>query len=53
MNELLQVETRPARIPMALGQDMYWGFSTDLIAKYRVRWIEMAAVLPMWTNMNV
>ena len=40
-------------IPMALGHDNYWGFSTDLIVRYRVRWIEMAAVLPMWTHMIV
>ena len=38
---------------MALGHDNYWGFSTDLIVRYRVRWIEMAAVLPMWTHMIV
>ena len=40
-------------IPMALGHDNYWGFSTDLIVRYRVRWIEMAAILPMWTHMIV
>ena len=38
---------------MALGRDNYWGYSSDLIVRLRVRWIEMAAVLPMWTHMLV
>ena len=38
---------------MALGNDNFWGYTTDLIVRYRVRWIEMAAVMPMWTTMVV
>ena len=29
------------------------GYVTDLITRYQVRWIEMAAVLPYWTSMIV
>jgi hypothetical protein len=38
-------------IPMALGHDNFWGYTTDLVVRYKVRWIEIAAVLPMWTHM--
>ena len=40
-------------LPMALGNDMFWGYPTDLLVKYRVRWIELASVLPLWTHMLV
>ena len=40
-------------IPMALGNDNMWGYVTSLIARYKVRWIEMAAILPCWTSMIV
>ncbi len=33
-------------IPMVLCNDNLWGYTTDLIAKYRVRWIEAAIVSP-------
>ena len=39
------------RIPMALGQNAFFGYTTELLTRFRVRWIEMAAVLPMWTHM--
>ena len=42
-----------AAIPVALGQDLFWGFTTELIYKYQVRWIEMAAIMPLWTHMIV
>ena len=32
---------------------MYWGFTAELIYKYQVRWIEMAAIMPLWTHMIV
>ena len=38
---------------MALCNDNMWGYSSALLAKYKVRWIEMAAVLPCWTSMIV
>ena len=38
---------------MALCNDNMWGYATHLIAKYKVRWIEAAVVLPCWTNMIV
>ena len=38
---------------MALCNDNLWGYATFVIAKYKVRWIELAAVLPVWTHMVV
>ena len=38
---------------MALCNDNFWGYTTELIAKYRVRWIEAAIVSPCWTAMLV
>ena len=38
---------------MALCNDNFWGYATAIITRYKVRWIEMAAVLPVWTNMLV
>ena len=40
-------------VPMALSNDNMWGYIADLVTKYQVRWIEMAAVLPYWTCMIV
>ena len=37
-------------VPMALCNDNMWGYSTDLIVKHKVRWIEAAAVQPCWTS---
>ena len=45
--------TLPYCIPMALVNDNMFGYTSSLIARYRVRWIEMAAVLPIWTTMMV
>ena len=42
---------RDAGIPMALCNDNFWGYTTSLIAKYKVRWIEAAIVSPCWTSM--
>jgi hypothetical protein len=36
---------------MALANDNMWGYTTSVIVKYKVRWIEVAAVLPIWTSM--
>ena len=44
---------RSKDVPMALANDNMWGYATDLITRYQVRWIEMAAVLPYWTTMIV
>ena len=38
---------------MALCNDNYWGYASALIKKYKVRFIEMAAVTPVWTSMKV
>ena len=38
---------------MALCNDNLWGYATYVIAKYKVRWIELATVLPVWTHMVV
>ena len=40
-------------IPMGLCNDNFWGFTSDIIYKYRVRWIEAAIVSPCWTTMLV
>ena len=40
-------------VPMAVANDNMWGYVTDIITRYQVRWIEMAAVLPYWTCMIV
>ena len=42
---------RAPKIPMALGNDLYWSYTADIVSRLKVRWIEMAAVLPMWTTM--
>ena len=36
-------------IPQALANDNFWGYATDIIYKYRVRWIESAAACPVFT----
>ena len=41
------------RIPMALANDNFWGYTSDIIARYKVRWIEAAIVSPCWTNMLI
>jgi len=47
------LESLPFCIPMALANDNMWGYTTSVIVKYKVRWIEVAAVLPIWTSMIV
>ena len=34
------------RIPMALANDNFAGYTTDLLARYKVRWLEAAIVSP-------
>jgi hypothetical protein len=53
VNHLLQSESPAYKIPMALTNDNFWGYTCDIIAMYKVRWIEMAAVLPLFTTMMV
>ena len=43
----------PYCIPMALANDNMWGYAPSIITQHRVRFIEMAAVLPVWTSMIV
>ena len=38
---------------MVLANDNMWGYPSDIIVRYKVRWIEMAIVLPVWTTMMV
>ena len=38
---------------MVLASDNSWGCTTELIYRYRVRWLEMAIVQPVWTTMLV
>ena len=39
--------------PMMLCNDNFWGYTTDLLYRYQVRWIESAIVSPCWTTMLV
>jgi hypothetical protein len=41
------------KIPMSLANDNLWGYSSDIIVKYKVRWIEAAIVSPCWTNIII
>ena len=36
-------------IPMTVTKDNFWGYSSNRIYKYRVRWIEAAAATPVLT----
>ena len=36
-------------VPEALANDNFWGYVTDILYKYRVRWIEAAAACPIFT----
>ena len=47
------MESLPYCIPMALVNDNMWGYTTSLLVKYKVTWIEVAAVMPIWTTMMV
>ena len=38
---------------MGLCNDNLWGYTTDIISKYQVRWLEAAIVSPCWTSMMV
>jgi hypothetical protein len=39
--------------PMILCNDNFWGYTTDILYKYKVRWLEAAIVQPCWTTMLV
>ena len=47
------VRQRYADIPMVLCNDNFWGYTTELIFRYKVRWLEAAIVSPVWTSMMV
>ncbi len=49
----LQEDEDNFRSPMSLANDNMRGYTCSIIAKYKVRWIEMAVVLPFWTSMIV
>ena len=38
---------------MALCNDNFWGYTSDIIFKYKVRWLEAAIVQTCWTTMMV
>ena len=40
-------------VPMALCNDNMWGYSTPLTVEHKVRWIELAVVMPCFTAMMV
>ena len=41
------------RIPMALANDNFLGYTTDILTKYKVRWLEAAIVSPCWTSIII
>ena len=41
------------RVPKALCNDNFWSYTTEIIVKYKVRWIEAAIVSPVWTSVFV
>ncbi len=42
---------RQSPIPMAMANYNFIGYCLDTIVRYRVRWIEAAAVCPAWSTM--
>ena len=38
---------------MALCNDNFWGYTSELIYRYKVTWMEAAIVQPCWTTMLV
>ena len=38
---------------MVLANDNFWGYTTDLIYRFKVTWLEAAIVQPCWTTMMV
>ena len=44
---------RQQKIPMALGNDNLWGYTSDIIVRYKVTWLEAAIVSPYWNQMIV
>ena len=47
------VQDRAQEIPMVLCNDNFWGYTTDLLYKHQVTWLEAAIVQPCWTTMMV
>ena len=43
----------PQILEMGLCNDNLWGYSCELIYKYKVRWLEAAIVTPCWTSFLV
>ena len=43
----------PHVIPLGLCNDNLFGYTTHLISKYKVRWLEAAIVSPVWTSIMV
>ena len=40
-------------IPMVLANDSWWGYTSCLLFKYQVTWLEAAIFQPCWTSMLV
>ena len=52
-HRLMHKKMSACRIPMSLCNDNFWGYSTDILIKNKIRWIEAAIVSPCWTSMIV
>ena len=47
------VHKRAKDSPMVLANDNWWGYTSCLLWKYQVTWLEAAIVQPCWTSMLV
>ena len=47
------VHKRAKDSPMVLANDNWWGYTSCLLFKYQVTWLEAAIVQPCWTSMLV
>ena len=47
------IRGNPKDSPMVLCNDNFWGYTSEIIFKYQVRWLEAAIVSPVWTTMVV
>ena len=41
------------KIPMAIGNENLWGYTSDIVVKHKVTWLEAAIVSPCWNQMIV
>ena len=47
------VQNQTSEIPMVMANDNFWGYTSDILFRYKVKWLEAAIVQPFWTNFLV